>query len=253
MAKRRIALNDLTDDELLDMRICDLGVQIEGSPLEPRINQLHEELAERGLRFRPHCWLSDDWYSPDGIPGIAIPFYLSHSRLRQLERRQLLEVEGGTHEWCMKILRHEAGHAIDTAYRLRRKRSYREMFGPVSQPYPTSYKPKPHSKKFVLHLDMWYAQSHPVEDFAETFATWLRPRSRWRSQYRGWPAIRKIEYVDRLMSDIREQKPVVRSRASIDPTRSLKKTLRQHYRQKRARYGLEYPGYYDRELRRLFS
>jgi hypothetical protein len=246
-------LEFLTDEELLDTRMCDLGISIQGTVVEERIEQLYSELAERGIDFRPHCWLSDEWFSPDGVPGIAVPFYLAHPKLMRLERKQILDVEGGTHEWCMKILRHEAGHAIDTAYRLRRRKSYRDTFGRVSAPYPVYYRPKPYSRSFVLHLDMWYAQSHPVEDFAETFAVWLRPRSRWRAQYRGWPAVKKLEYVCQTMRSIAGRRPLVNSRAHVDPLRSLKRTLREHYEKKRAHYGLEHPNFYDRDLRRLFS
>lgn len=246
-------LNRLSDEELLDMRMCDLPLSLEGTPLEERIAQLHDELEYRGLRFRPHFWLSDEWFTPDGIPGVAIPFYLAHSRLMRLEAKQMLEAEGGTEEWCMKILRHEAGHAIDNAYRLRRMKRWREIFGPASQPYPDFYNPKPYSKNFVLHLDMWYAQSHPVEDFAETFAVWLKPRSRWRSQYRGWKALKKLEFVDELMREIADEPAKVTTRRYSDPLRTLRKTLREHYRKKRAHYGLDHPNFYDRDLRRLFS
>ena len=171
-------LAELSDEELLDLQMRQLDIRIEGSALEPRIAQLHEELAARGLTFRPHYWLSDEWFTPDGIPGVAIPFYLAHPRLAKLELAQMLEVEGGDPEWCMRILRHEAGHAIDNAFALRRKRQRREIFGSPSQEYPEFYAPKPYSKSFVLHLDAWYAQSHPDEDFAETFAVWLTPSSR---------------------------------------------------------------------------
>jgi hypothetical protein len=254
--KRRNPSEDLhfkTDDELLEMRFCDLKLSIAGSVLEERIAQLYDELAERGINFRPHCWLSDEWFSPDGVPGVAIPFYLAHPRLMRLERKQVLDVEGGTHDWCMKILRHEAGHAIDTAYRLRRRKSYRDVFGKVSIPYPVYYRPEPYSRNYVLHLDMWYAQAHPVEDFAETFAVWLRPRSRWRSRYRDWPAIHKLEYVSETMQSIAKQKPLVHTRSFVDPIRSLKKTLGEHYDKKRAHYGVEHPTFYDHHLRRLFS
>ena len=57
----------------------------------------------------------------------------------------------------------------------------------------------------MLNLANWYAQSHPIEDFAETFAVWLRPGSRWRSRYADWPALRKLEYVDALMQEVDEQ------------------------------------------------
>ncbi len=246
-------LSSLTEDELLDMRICDLGVRIQGTPLEDRIERLYEELELKGIRFRPHFWLSEDWFTPDGVPGVAIPFYLGHPRLMKLERKQMLEVEGGTEEWCMKILRHEAGHAIDNAYRLRRRRRWREIFGKASLPYPEYYQPKPYSKRFVLHLDAWYAQSHPVEDFAETFAVWLKPRSRWRSQYRGWPALKKLQFVEELIGEITSEKAKVTNREQLESVRSIRKTLRQHYQTKRSHYGLEHPDFYDGDLRRLFS
>ena len=98
----------LPDEKLLDVRIRDLGVSIAGSELEPRIAQLHDELERKGLLFRPLFYLGDEWFSPEGIPAIAIPFYLAHPRLMRLENAQMLEVEGGTPEWCMQILRHEA-------------------------------------------------------------------------------------------------------------------------------------------------
>lgn len=249
----RRGLNRLSDDELLDLRFCDLELKIEGTFLEERIEELYEELEARGFDFRPHFWLSDGWYTPDGVPGVAIPFYLAHPRLIRLERRQMLEAEGASQNQCMRILRHETGHALDNAYRLRRMRRYREVFGRVSQPYRSYYEPRPFSKKFVLHFDMWYAQAHPVEDFAETFAVWLRPRSRWRKQYEGWPALKKLQFVHDLMQEIREKKPVVVSRQHVDTLRQMKQTLRQHYQKKRDFYGLDHPGFYDRDIRRLFS
>ena len=137
------------DKDLLAVRLCDLCLAIAGSPLEPHIQQLHADLEARGLRFRPFFWLSDDWYTPDGVPGIAIPFYMAHPRLMRLEESQMLGVEGGTPEWCLRILRHEAGHAIENAYRLRRLRRRIELFGRSSQKYPASYEPRPYSKSFV--------------------------------------------------------------------------------------------------------
>ncbi|MEM9645772.1 MAG: putative zinc-binding metallopeptidase [Planctomycetota bacterium] len=253
MPKRKFNLAKMSDDELLDMRICDLPLKLKESQLQQRVDQLHREIVDRGIPFKPHCWLSDDWYSPDGIPGIAIPFYLAHPRLMRLERQQLLEVEGGTQPWCMKILRHEAGHAIDTAYRLRRKPAYRRVFGSVSQPYREYYQPTPNSRDYVLHLEMWYAQAHPLEDFAETFAVWLRPRSRWRATYRDWPALEKLMQVDHFMQSIEGKKPVVRTRKTDVPLSRIRKTLREHYQEKREHYGLDFPSVYDADLRRLFN
>lgn len=253
MARAKPNLTSLSDEQLLDLRLCDLKLTIKGTPLEPRIQQLNRELADRGLNFKPHYWLSDDWFSPDEAPGIAIPFYLAHPRLIRLERKQLLEVEGGTHEWCMKILRHEAGHAIDTAFRLRRKAQYRKLFGKASQTYPEYYQPDTSSEDYVLHLEMWYAQAHPLEDFAETFAVWLRPGSRWRKRYRDWPALEKLECVDEFMKSLQGKKPVVNSRQKVDSLSRLRRTLRSHYQRKREHYGVDFPSIYDNDLRKLFS
>jgi hypothetical protein len=244
---------DMDDAALLDVRLCDLGLAIDGSWLEARIAQLQDELALRGLGFRPHYWLSAEWFSPDGVPGVAIPFYLAHPRLMRLEKAQMLEVEGGTPEWCMQILRHEAGHAFDNAYELRQRRRRIRMFGKPSTPYPDFYLPRPYSKSFVLHLDSWYSQSHPDEDFAETFAVWLTPDSDWRSRYADWPALRKLKYMDDLMRGLAGQAPRVSTRRTVEPLDRLRTTLRKHYARKREHYGLEYPDFYDRDLRRLFS
>ena len=243
----------LDDEALLDVRMCDLGLTIEGSGLEPRLHELETELATRGLAFRPHYWLSDEWFCPDGVPGIAIPFYLAHPRLSRLEQAQMLEVEGGTVEWCLRILRHEAGHAIDNAYRIRLRRRRRELFGPSSAPYPKYYLPRPYSKSFVIHLDAWYAQSHPDEDWAETFAVWLDPGGDWRSRYGDWPAGRKLEYVESVMRSIAGVPAPVNTPRTVEPLEELTKTLREHYQERRAFYGVDHPDFYDRDLRRLFS
>ena len=242
-----------SDDRLLDLRLCDLPLKIEGSPVADRVIQLYHELAYHRLLFRPHFWLSNEWFCPDGVPGIAVPFYLVHPRLAKLEQRQMLEVEGGSPEECLRILRHETGHAIENAYRLRRRRRRRELFGSTTQAYPDSYQPKPYSKSYVQHLDQWYAQSHPDEDFAETFAVWLDPRSQWRERYKGWPALRKLEYMDALMTELAGMTPAIKTKEAVDPLSDLPQTLRAHYEQKRSHYGVTSPRFYDAELRRLFS
>ncbi|NOT45943.1 MAG: hypothetical protein HOP14_15185 [Acidobacteria bacterium] len=240
------------DETLLDFRLADLPLSVEGT-LAERVELLRSELRSRGLEVPLHVYLSDEWFTPDGGTTMAIPFYLAHPRLERLENSQMYEVEGGEHEWCMRILRHEAGHVIDNAFKLRRRRQRREVFGSPSVPYPDSYTPKPYSKSFVLHLDAWYAQSHPDEDFAETFAVWLTPNSEWRQRYAGWPALKKLEYMDSLMRSIAGHRAPLENGEEIDPLRSLRKTLRQHYKNKRRHYGLDRPNFYDRDLRRLFS
>ncbi len=244
------------DQRLLDQRICDLGVSVDSNPSLVRMrDQLYGELGSRGLKIRPHMWLSDEWFVPDGVPGIAVPFYMAHSRLMRLERKQMLEVEGGTKPWCMRILRHEAGHAIDIAFRLHRRKKYREIFGRYNDPYPEYYRPKPRSKNYVQHLEPWYAQSHPAEDFAETFAVWLGSKNKRQleTRYAGWKALEKINFVDQLMAEISDRKPAVTTRTKVDPVHRLKQTLRNHYEDRHARYDINYPTSFDQDLKKLFT
>jgi len=240
-------------EQLLDLRMCELDLSIKGTVLEGRIEQVCRELERRNLRLRPYFWISDDWFTPERSTGAAIPFYLTHPRLTRLERNQTGEVEGGTREWCMKVLRHEVGHMLEHAFRLHLRRRWQQLFGLSSHSYPRVYRPNPYSKNYVQHLEYWYAQSHPVEDFAETFAVWLQQKSKWQKHYHGWPAIRKLEYVDELMAEIAGKKPLVRSRAHEDSLTTLKKTLREHYTQKRALYIKDYTAVYDRDLCQLFT
>jgi len=250
---RKFAWASLPDEELLKLRLRDLRVTIEGTWIEQRLADLSEELERRGLRIRPHAWVSDEWFSPDNTPGIAIPFYLTHPRLMRLERKMIIDVEGGTAPECMRILRHEAGHVVQHAYQLHRRRRWRELFGRSSTRYPDYYRPDPASRDYVHHLRLWYAQSHPDEDFAETFAVWLAPRSNWRERYAGWPALHKLQYVDELMAEIAAEKPSLTHRLRVDPLSRLTRTLGEHYAKKQARYGVEHARIYDRDLRRIFS
>src|SRR5436190_3013263 len=243
----------MTDRQLLDLRLCDLPVRIKGTHLEQRIEKLYRELEACSLNFRPHIWLAEEWFTPDGVGGFAIPFYLAHPRLMRLERSQMLEVEGASEAECMRILRHEAGHAIDNAFRLHARLSWTNTFGSYRVPYPEWYQPQPGSRDYVLNLDAWYAQAHPAEDFAETFAVWMKPGSRWRRQYEGWGAERKLEHVDQIMSELAGKSPVRLARREVEPLTSLKKTLREHYRRKRAYYTIHWPASYERNLYRVFS
>jgi hypothetical protein len=252
VTKRRRDWTQLADHELLEVRLCDLGLEIRGTDLEDRVAALYAELDARDLRAKPHCWLSTEWFSPDGVPGFAIPFYLAHGRLGTLELRQMREIEGGTPRSCMQLMRHEAAHALDSAYGLHRRGDWRETFGAWTTPYPAHYQPRPYSKRYVRHLDRWYAQCHPAEDFAETFAVWLDPASRWRRKYKGWPALRKLAYVDGRMRELAGKSPRVRSREKVEPLGELTLTLGEYYEKKKERYGREVIHTYDRDLSRLF-
>ena len=214
--------------ELLGKRISQLGLRLEGSPVERFVHQLHRELDRKRLRrFRPVCYLTDEWGCPDGQPVIGIPFYLADPQLARLERAMNdLEDE----REIMMYLRHEAGHAFNYAYRLYATPEWRKTFGPYNRRYRDHYRPIPFSRKFVRHIAGWYAQKHPDEDFAETFAVWLTPRSNWRRKYKGWPALHKLRYVDHAARQVRDMDPMV-STGDFDITvEDMKVTVGQYYR-----------------------
>ncbi len=242
----------LTDEELLDWRFCDLGLTLPRSLVAPRVTRVLRELRARGIALRPDFWIATDWFSPDDVAGVAIPFFVVHPRLVRLERQQMGEVEGGTAAACMRLLRHEAGHAVDHAYRLHERDDWTATFGRHSMPYRWSYRPRPFSKSFVQHLDLWYAQSHPAEDFAETFAEWLTPGARWRTRYAGWPALEKLEYVDWVMGELEGARARPRKKGRPDAVSSLRMTLREYYASKRTRYLRDRSALFDRALLRVF-
>lgn len=244
----------LPDRELLEMRVRDLHVSIAGSVLEGRLERLYAELAAKGIRFRPPCYLADEWLCPDKVPIIGIPFCLAHPRLIDLELKMMLEAEGSDDENCMRLLRHECGHAINYAYQLYKRTRWRELFGHFSARYGNTYSFQPYSRRYVIHLSDHYAQSHPDEDFAETFAVWLSPQNNWKEKYRDWPVLKKLNYIDNLMAKIAAAKPLVK--ADLNPPWSahrMTSTLTAYYERKRKALGADFHGYYDNCLRRLFK
>jgi len=192
--------------EILQRPICELGLKLEGSPLEKPVQQLYHELERKGLeKFRPLIYLSDEWGCPSGEPVIGVPFYLADPRLSELER-QVNDLEDERE--IMMYLRHEAGHAFNYAFKLHRTPEWRELFGSFRRPYREQYKPVAFSRRYVRHMAGWYAQKHPDEDFAETFAVWMTPGAKWREKYRHWPALQKLEYVDRIGHDVAALDPL---------------------------------------------
>ena len=200
---------------LLGVPIRDLGLSLEASPVAQFVSELYQELDAKGLhRFRPRCYLSDEWGCPSGEPVIGIPFYLGDPRVATLEDA-VNDIEGERE--IMMYLRHEAGHAFNYAYELYRTPEWHELFGSFRRPYRDDYPFVPFSRDYVRHIAGWYAQKHPDEDFAETFAVWLEPDSHWRERYANWSALRKLEYVDRAARELGEHEPV-RSVGQTDVT-----------------------------------
>jgi len=200
---------------LLNTRICDLGLNIAGSAVEQFVERLYRELEQKNItKFRPACYLTDEWGCPSGEPTIGIPFYLARADLAEIEKEHN-DLED-SHE-IMMYLRHEAGHAFNYAYKLHRTPEWKQWFGPYRRPYRENYRPILFSKDYVRYLPGWYAQKHPDEDFAETFAVWMTPRSGWRKRYRGWGAMAKLEYMDRIARQLGNADPL-RTRGTPDIT-----------------------------------
>jgi hypothetical protein len=248
----------LGDDDLLQKRIADLKLKLEHTPLAAEVASLQSELEARGLALRPHVYLGDEWFSPEGLVAIAVPFYLAHPRLVALERKLMLEVEGGTQRSFRKLLRHEAGHCFDHAFGVSKRQKWRQVFGSPEQDYaPETYRPRPYSRSFVRHLDNWYAQAHPDEDFAETFAVWLDPDSDWRTRYADWPvALAKLRYVDALAHEFAGKAARLRSASARQVPYSaarMRTTLANYYARRRRENAEDYPDFYDADLRRIFD
>lgn len=217
-------------EQLLQRRIKDLRLHLSGTPLEKHIQALYLELEAKGISQKPQCYLSDQWGCPSGVPVIGIPFYLADPNLHALES----ELGGGaeSEREIMMYLRHEAGHAFNYAYKLYETEDWRKLFGDYTKPYRDDYKAKPFSRKYVVHISGWYAQKHPDEDFAETFAVWLTPNADWQKRYTGWGAMKKLQYVDSVVKQLgRAVPPVQIDERDLDVSQ-MEETVVDYYRQR---------------------
>ena len=248
-----IDLNSVSEGDLLKTRLCDLPIAIEGSWLKECVDELYRELSAKGLVFSPECYLADEWLTPEGEAVVGIPFYLSHPSLIKLEHKMMLEAEGEGKSWCMQLLRHEAGHAFSYAYDLHKRREWKKVFGSSEEVYGETYKFKPYSRSYVRHLDGFYAQYHPDEDFVETFAVWLTPNSNWPQTYQGWKALEKLQFVDRLMNEIKGQAPLKKKWQKLWSQKKLTITLENYYRRKRAHEQEEFLEFHDVQLNKIFK
>ena len=248
-----IDLNSASEEQLLNTRLCDLPITIEGTWLEECVRQLYAELDAKGLAFHPVCYLADEWLTPEGETVIGIPFYLAHSTLIKLEHKMMLEAEGEGRNWCMQLLRHEAGHAFSYAYHLQKREDWQKIFGSAQEEYGDTYKFKPYSKRFVRHLDGFYAQYHPDEDFVETFAVWLTPDSNWQETYKGWKALAKLQFVDGLMNGLKGKPPLYKKVRKLWDQKKLTVTLKNYYRRKRQLEQEEFLDFHDVQLAKIFK
>lgn len=244
---------DATVLALLPRRISDLQLRIAGTRLEGLIGRVYRELDAAGIRFRPKCYLADEWGCPTGVPVVGIPFYLADPQLARIEG-ELTGFEAESEAEILMYLRHETGHAFNYAYRLYLDPEWTRTFGSFRRPYPEEYRPEPFSDRFVRHIPGWYAQRHPDEDFAETFAVWLTPKSDWQTLYAGTPAMEKLLYVERVARQYGPQEPLVTDEYFDEPVERLRETLAEWYSHldQRGRRSLGLPRLLHTDLRRLF-
>jgi len=216
--------------ESLKTPIRDLGLQIEGTRLEPIVQEFLGELAAAKLPIKPRLYLSTEWGVPFGTVAIGMPFYLARPDLTELHAERVGHVEGFNRADILRYLRHEMGHVVNYAYRLYDKEDWVRLFGVITQPYLEEYRPAPFSRRYVRHLPGWYAQKHPDEDWAETFAVWMTPGHDWKAEYTQWPtALAKLDYCARTIGTLPQQ-PATMADETDEDVRDLPYTLDQFYK-----------------------
>lgn len=238
----------------VDQAIRDLGLTIDGSRLAPIIKQFQQELQAVGLRrLRPRFYLSTEWGVPWGTIAIAIPFYLARQDLVELHQRRNGHVEGHSTGDILRYFRHEMGHVVNYAYQLFDDEEWVKLFGSITQAYVEEYRPEPFSQRYVRHLPGWYAQKHPDEDWAESFAVWMTPPYSWREDYRDWPvAMEKLRYVERTVRRIGDREPIVQDDALDEDVSEIGYSL-DHYYQQSSSADDVLPAGIDGALRAIFE
>jgi len=245
---------NLEDAEILKLRMKDLKISLKDESLVTCILKVQKELGEKGLQLSPYYYLGDEWFSPEGEIAISIPFFLAHPRLRRLEKNFMMECEGDTDEEFLRLLRHEMGHVFEHAFKVSRRKKWQSIFGSNAKPYhPENYRARPYSKSFVHNIANDYAQAHPDEDFSETFAVWLNPDSNWKETYRGWGAIKKLEYIDELAREFKGIPKDGKKQKMPYEIQNLTSTLERYYKKKKKLAEVESPTFFDRDLDFIFA
>lgn len=243
----------LNSKDLLKCPINKLGLNFNSLPHKQEIKRLQNNLRKRKINFNPLIWLSDEWYCPEGKSSIAIPFTLIHPRLIELEKKYLGHCEGENSEEFYKLLVHECGHAIDHAFKFNKDPERINVFGDSSKKYPQYYLPKPYSKNFVINLKNNYAQSHPDEDFAETFSVWLQDKKHWQNKYANWPALKKLEYIESLIKSIRNNPALINTKNKVLCASKDSRTLGEYFQWKRKSFNVQGSRFYKNKISNSLS
>ncbi|MBI3097755.1 MAG: hypothetical protein HYY93_05830 [Planctomycetes bacterium] len=248
--------------ELLNTPIASLGLSLRASPLLARsLRWLRRDLRRSGIRLHPHFYLSDEYGCVEGTANIGIAFWDASEPLRRLVKS--LRGDWNTADDVMWLLRHETGHAFCYSYKLYQDREFRRLFrvkGHFFHTYPEHdrylHRCNPWSRDFVNPSGDHYAQKHPDDDFAETFAVWLDPHSHWRMTYAHKPgALRKLEYVNRVVADRGRAEPEVPSdrRALHLPVDEMTATVGEFLRASGRQFQRQAQTFFDRDLEEIFA
>ena len=224
--------------KLLSTKLCNLNLKLEeNKSITTKIRKLQEELKNRGFKkFFPKFYIGDEWFNPSNSISISIPFFLCHPKLKKLEKSIIGHVEGASTKNFMKLIRHEVGHCIEYAYQLSKSSEWKKIFGNPKKKYDVdNYLFNKNSTDFVINLEDYYAQAHPEEDFAETFAVWLEhERNTWKKLYKKWPkALEKLEYIDKISCKIKDLPPLKQQTSQLANINRLRITLKTYYNMKK--------------------
>lgn len=244
----------LREAHLWSTPIRDLGLTIKGTRLEPILEEFEQELDHCGFaRLKPRFYLSTEWGVPFETIAIAIPFYLAKPELTEEHARRFGHVEGMGRNDVLRYLRHEMGHVVNYAYRLFEDPEWIRLFGPITTPYIEEYHPKPFSRRYVQHLPGWYAQKHPDEDWAETFAVWMTPGRNWREEYASWAeALAKLTWCDTAVREVQQRDPVSTSAELDEDVGQIAYSIDDLYQHIKLSDSI-FPVELDRSLRTIFE
>lgn len=226
-----MAERSFRESNLYGAPIRDLSLAIEDTRLAPVVDAFRAELARLGIaKVKPSFYLSTEWGVAFGTVAIAMPFYLARPELTELHGEEVGHIEGFDGADILRYLRHEMGHVVNYAYKLYDDEAWVKLFGSITQPYREDYRPQPFSRRFVRHLPGWYAQKHPDEDWAETFAVWMTPGRDWRADYAQLPtALAKLDYCDRTMRAIAAREPLVTDADHDEDVTGIRVSLKEFY------------------------
>ncbi len=247
--------------ELLLTPLNRLPITIEDSFFGEALRVVRADLKRARIKYlEPQYYLSTGYGTVAGTTTIALGFYDCNDVLQEINH----ELRGFryTRDEIINIIRHEVGHAFAYGYKLYRRKDFRQVFkvkGNYFNTYPLTdryvERANPWSRDFVNPGGDYYAQKHPDDDFAETFMVWLMPRYNWRRAYRRYPgALRKLEFVDKLVSEVRRTEPLIDQSPNLyEPLDDFRETLARFYRLRTTRaYRKRATGYIDPDLIDMF-